>query len=127
DTVAPVLPQLRRTDDERLPPLVERVLLDEGEPDLGLASADAVGIDHALVLRKDSARTLVSVPLEARELHARDLLLLDAPYFVARELEQRAQIHRRRVDQPDCGEEQVAELVVERRGSLPELVEPADR
>ena len=50
DPLLPHLSQLGGGDDERVVALAQRVLLDEGEPDLGLAGADAVGVDHAVVL-----------------------------------------------------------------------------
>src|SRR6266852_7604962 len=49
DPLPPVLAQLRRADDERETALVEGVLLDEGEADLGLPCPDSVCIDDAVV------------------------------------------------------------------------------
>jgi hypothetical protein len=57
DPLLPVPPQLRGADDERKPAAPERDLLDEGEPDLGLARAAGVQHDGAT-----SARGLLAQP-----------------------------------------------------------------
>ncbi len=74
DALLPVLAQLRRADHERVDvPRSSAYLLDEREPDLGLAGADAVGVDDAAVSREDAPRPLVAVALERSQRVASDL------------------------------------------------------
>lgn len=108
DPRLPALAELRRADDERRVSLLERVLLDEGEADLGLAGADPVGVDDAVVALEDAPCPLVAVALERRELDARHLAAGRRLELLPVELDERPQVDGLGVDEPDRGEEQLA-------------------
>ena len=128
DALGPALGELRRGDDERVDAVLAGALLDERQADLGLAGADAVGVDDAAVAATDRAGALVAVALKRRELQpcrARGAIGLIQRRLL--EVEQRAQVDRVRVEQPGIGEQQLAQVVLVVDGALPEPVEPLKR
>lgn len=105
DRVRPDLLELCGTDDEGEAALLERVLLEEREPDERLAGADAVGVDDAAMPAQDPARALVAVARERRELDACDLAAGRAGDLVAVQLGEGAEVDGARVDESERGEQ----------------------
>ena len=122
------LGQLRRGDHQRVDAVLARALLDERKADLGLAGADAVGVDDAAVAAADRARALVAVALKRREFEpgrARGAIGLVELGLL--QVEQRPQVDRVGVEQSGVGEQQLAQLVLVVDGAIPEPVEPFKR
>ena len=128
DPLTPALGELRGGDDEREDAVLLGALLDEREPDLRLAGPDPIRVDNPAVAAGDDAGALVAVALEGSELQpGRAARAQRIVRLRTVQLKQSAQIHGHRIDLAGIGEQQLAQLLLERRRLPPELVEPRDR
>jgi hypothetical protein len=123
------LAELGGRDDQRVRATLARVLLEEAQADLGLPGADPVGVDHSPELLHDPSGASVALLLEPREdqttvPHVPLGLQL---HLLPVELQQGAPEDRLRVVPLERREEQGQELVLERLGFGPQLVEPVQR
>ncbi len=127
DPLTPVAHELRRRHHQGVLASLERVLLDEGKADLGLARAHAIRVDDAVVPGEDPAGALISIALEWRQLNGCHLRFRErCLQLLSVQVEKRSQVDRLWVDKARIREQQRPKLLLVVGRLAPEVVEPFD-